>query len=199
MRGESLGLLAASDEIQKLRQAVRKYDNLLRGLRSSLPEDDRKAVDLRLSAIQVPAWSSECPTDLEVTTQTTPNGASTENGLPPAASHRYLGEASDITFFHAMKQQLTLRSNVDAHEESSSTEHMDSYEQDGQLRLAGWDEDSVSLPPRATADKFLDIYFSTIHIAYPFIWEPLFREKYRGFWKSDSLEGFRGPWLSILC
>ncbi|OAP55148.1 hypothetical protein AYL99_10848 [Fonsecaea erecta] len=196
-RQTQLSLLSANDEIQKLRQAVRRYDFLIQGLRNSLPEDDRKAIDLGVSAIQLPSLSPE-PTNPATTTQSTSSQASPEQDAASALSRRFLGEASDIAFFNTMKQALTLRPEAEPSEGDTSTVQLDSYEQDGALRTACVDSAAESLPPRAVADKFLEIYFSTIHLAYPFIWEPVFRQKYEAFWGSDSLQSFRGPWLSVL-
>ena len=192
-----MSLLATSDENLQLRQAIKEYDLLLRGLRNSLHEGDRKAVDLGLAAIQVHAWRSESA-DMKNTIQSSPNGKCTEQDLPAVLSRRYLGEASDITFFNKMKQALSLHSDIEHPQKPNPSDRLDSYEQDGLVIATISDVEAGILPSRATADKFLDIYFSTIHIAYPFIWEPGFREKYEAFWKSESLEGFRGPWLSIL-
>ncbi|KIW94548.1 uncharacterized protein Z519_04524 [Cladophialophora bantiana CBS 173.52] len=196
-RQTQLSLLAANGEIQKLRQAIRRYDFLIQGLRNSLPENDRKAIDLGVSAIQLPSLSPEAA-DTGTTNQSPPSQSLPDQESASVLSRRFLGEASDITFFNTMKQALTLRSEAEQSEGDTSTTQLDSYEQDGALRTACADSAAESLPPRAIADKFLEIYFSTIHMAYPFIWEPVFRQKYEAFWGSDSLQNFRGPWLSVL-
>jgi hypothetical protein len=108
-----------------------------------------------------------------------------------------LGEASDIRFFHAMESAFCQHTELGQQEDDLET-RVESYEQEGP-RQQLLEQDQGSLPPRAKADSFVDIYFSTIHIAYPFISEPDFRRTYESFWQSDSLEGFRGPWLSLLC
>jgi hypothetical protein len=117
----------------------------------------------------------------------------------PSSSQRYLGEASDIRFFNAMKQTLFESSCNNEPQQGDSLCRIDSYEQDEVQRQATIDEDQVYLPKRATVDNYVEIYFSTIHIAYPFVWRPGFMETYEKFWQSESLEKLRGPWLSLLC
>lgn len=140
----------------------------------------------------------------------------------PHHQQRYLGDASDITFWHAMRKELA-QSLPDGPVAAAG---VDSYEQDDAMPITpgasvpdshsratavtfssaaeGFPVPVALLPSRLTADKLLDIYFSTIHVAYPFVCEPLFRRKYEEFWKGDSIQGIDtdesgGLWVSLLC
>jgi hypothetical protein len=182
---------------QKLRDAITGYDNLIGDLRKNLSSDDCKMVDLRLASIQLPN---------HVVNQVGSGG----NITPPSPEQpvagnrssipvqRYLGEASDIRFFHAMESTFGQQAGLDQQVDGASEGRVDSYEQE-EIRPEVSDHNEGCLPHRATADNLVNIYFSTIHIAYPFISEPDFRTTYEKFWQSESLEGFRGPWLSVLC
>lgn len=177
---------------------VATYEKLLRGLRANLCDDDRKIVDLGLSVIpNRHATTATAPAAMG--SPPSPHGITAEQEASSFPSPRYLGEASDIRFFHAMKQALCQSSTSGEQAEATQPHHPDSYEQDEGLQKAAVDEDQAFLPPRATADNFVQIYFSTIHIAYPFIWQPEFMRKYESFWQLESLDDLHGPWLSLLC
>ncbi|KAK7897959.1 hypothetical protein LTR67_004591 [Exophiala xenobiotica] len=125
----------------------------------------------------------------------------TEQGMvktsQKSSSQRYLGEASDIRFFHDIELAYC-QPPEPGRQQGRPEARVDSYEQEGAPTQDPEDKSHVLLPDRASADHLVHIYFSTIHIAYPFISEPDFRQTYESFWQSDSLEGFRGPWLSLL-
>lgn len=170
------------------RDAIAIYDTLIKDLRKNLSPDDCKMVDLRLASIQLPNHSAKQD---EPENTTTPYQPVSEQDRPNS-TQRYLGEASDIRFFHDVEATFGHR------EIRGSGRQVDSYEQET-VRSAVSEQDRRCLPHRTAADSFLTVYLSTIHIAYPFISEPDFRSTYEKFWQSDSLEGFSGPWLSMLC
>jgi hypothetical protein len=184
--------------MHKLRDAIRTYDKLLRTIRASLCENDRKVFDLGVSTLQ----QAFPGIDLKPQAARDPlpsNESFRSPAVSPSSSQRYLGEASDIRFFNAMKQTLFESSCRSEPQQVDSLCRIDSYEQDEVQRQATLDEDQVYVPSRATADNYVEIYFSTIHIAYPFVWRPVFMETYEKFWQSESLVKLRGPWLSLLC
>ncbi|KAJ4533877.1 hypothetical protein HRR80_004550 [Exophiala dermatitidis] len=193
--GANLNWLSLETEGQKLRDAIAVYDNLLKDLRKNLSQDDCKTVDLRLASIQLPDYFTKHLGNDAASVEPSP-GQAVANDRHPATFGRYLGEASDIRFFHAM-QSACSQQTQSGQQEDDSEARVDSYEQEGAHQQL-LDQNQGSLPPKGSADSFVDIYFSTIHIAYPFISEPDFRRTYESFWQSDSLEGFRGPWLSLL-
>lgn len=144
-------------------------------------------VDLRIASIQLPSRSRK---QVENGDRPSPEQLAAVD-QHPISVQRYLGEASDIRFFHAIEATFGQQ------ERDISEAHVDSYEQDG-IQLGTSEPGRGCLPHKTAADKFVNIYFATIHIAYPFISEARFRTTYEKFWQSESLEGFRGPWLSIL-
>jgi len=106
---------------------------------------------------------------------------------------RYLGEASDVRFFHTIKK--ILRDDVQA---SGPIENeTQSYDQEI-LHLETHDG-RQNLPTKDMADAYIEIYFFTIHIAYPFLNKPSFMARYERFWRGEK-EVDKGPsWLPLLC
>lgn len=172
---------------------------MLRDLRASLCENDRKLVDLGLSTL--PQVLSE--TDVESPAM----GAAAESTFQVPctrslglhfSSQRYLGETSDIRFFGAMKQVLSECASSRGPYEVNFP-GLDSYEQEEIVRDTTLDRHQAFFPTREEADKCLEVYFATVHIAYPFVWQPAFSIRYEEFWRSESLENVQGLWLSLLC
>lgn len=193
--GANLNWLFMETDGRKIRDAIATYENLIGCLRKNLSRDECKVVDLRLASIQLPDHLTK-----QIGHDTTSISPSPEQDVAddhhPTTFRRYLGEASDIRFFHAVESAFCQQSESGQQEDDPEA-RVESYEQDGP-RQQFLEQSQGPLPPRASADNFVDIYFSTIHIAYPFVSEPDFRQTYESFWRSDSLEGFRGPWLSLL-
>lgn len=90
-------------------------------------------------------------------------------------SQRYHGEVSDVRFFNMIKGLLDTKSPA------ISEQEYDSYEQEGEAiagnKIAG---QPVSLPSLDGSFKYIEVYFSTIHLAYPFLAESVFIERYYG-------------------
>lgn len=175
-------------EGQQARDAIMIYDTLVRDLRKKLSPHDCKMVDMRLASIQLPNRSAKQDEREGTTTPDQP----VADGIHLDSVQRYLGEASDIRFFR------TVKATFGQQDPEVPEAQVDSYEQDG-IRPGVSEQDGGCLPDRTAADNLVNIYFATIHIAYPFISEPEFRTTYEKFWQSESLEGFRPPWLSTLC
>ncbi|KIW86522.1 hypothetical protein Z517_01920 [Fonsecaea pedrosoi CBS 271.37] len=191
----NLNQLSMETDGRKVRDAIAIYESLIAYLRKNLSRDECKVVDLRLASIQLPNYLAK-QTGNDATSVPPSPEQDVAGDCHPTAFRRYLGEASDIRFFHAMESALCQQTEF-VQQEDNPEARVESYEQEGP-RQQPLEQNQGSLPPRAIADSFVDIYFSTIHIAYPFISQPDFRRTYESFWRSDSLEGFRGPWLSLL-
>lgn len=56
-----------------------------------------------------------------------------------------------------------------------------------------------SLFDRDTADNLINIYFSTIHIAYPFIDRRRFLEDYEKYWDNERRESLPSVSIALLC
>lgn len=84
-------------------------------------------------------------------------------------NERYLGEVSDVQFFNLVKRVLQIQGG------SYPEQNVDSYEQDGSTEAGGATPGTaVEIPSPENAKELMGVYFSTIHIAYPFIPETMF-------------------------
>lgn len=187
-----------------LKIAIQAYDKLVQDTRVNLPENDRAAIDLTLSYIK----SHLLPKDV-FETIALPSAPSAEPQQPfPSneiiiervkTSQRYLGEASDIKFLHELRQVLGDDETKcdEANMDEQDQENMETYEQEESHR-AVITRKSLKLPPKALADTYLTIYFTTIHIAYPFVNEILFRRRYDKLYETQSSEELDLPWLVLL-
>lgn len=52
---------------------------------------------------------------------------------------------------------------------------------------------------RAAADKYISIYFSTIHIAYPYIDRKRFEEDYEKYWNVEQRSNLSSTSIALLC
>lgn len=131
------------------------------------------------------------------------------------SAHRYLGEVSDVSFFNSVKGLLQNDSLGQSHTgaplESYEREPTDptapsvaspvdtSYEANvGGLR-AQWLTFGSILPDRNVADKYIAIYFSTIHIAYPYIDRTQFSEDYEKYWNLDQRSTLSSTSVALIC
>lgn len=94
----------------------------------------------------------------------------------------YLGEVSDIRFVHVVKQFLQSQDGTTA-----VPAGLESYDQ-GEGAIVSDREacKGVLLPPLEEATPYIDAYFSTIHVAYPFIPQSLFIEAYQTIGGPDT-------------
>ncbi len=120
-----------------------------------------------------------------------PDSASSPASVP---IHRYLGEASDVRFFNLVKRIL-----LEKHGRQLPEGDLDSYEQDDMAPQNRAVSTSLELPAPNLADEYIDTYFSTIHIAYPFVPRSSFLRIYAKARESGLATGFATSWFAILC
>lgn len=113
---------------------------------------------------------------------------------------RYLGEASDVRFYNTVKQDLNRRLVID----SSSLEYgeieISTYEQNGkQQQSSSTHENGEMWPDHTTADHYLEIYFTTIYIAYPYLDRSLVEKRHDDWWQTRSTENHTSSLDGLLC
>lgn len=163
-----------------LREAIRQYEILLETALSQLPtpkqQDDAnevlarmKAADRALSSLSATASASAArrPTPPETRSDTC-SGVGLDRSSPRQAqlqTERFLGEVSDVRFFNLVKHVIQSHlGSVDA------KQGIDSYEQDGDILSPSVASSRIAhLPSPDRLATFADAYFSTIHLAFPFI------------------------------
>ncbi|CAK7222189.1 hypothetical protein SCUCBS95973_004756 [Sporothrix curviconia] len=147
---------------------------------------------------------------LASTTTIGPKRQSTSASSAPRPAERYLGEVSDVRFFNLVDRALadTSSSGTPVTDHPSHTiaaldgedEALASYEQDDPSpeAAAAHIDAAVELPDPETAERFLDIYFSTIHVAYPFIPRAIFTQAYQVYIASGRETLPNDTWLATL-
>ncbi|KAH7481182.1 hypothetical protein FOMA001_g8935 [Fusarium oxysporum f. sp. matthiolae] len=124
-----------------------------------------KAADRALSNIDA--------TTLTARLTTTLTGSDALSFRPQVSqAERYLGKVSDVCFFNLVKRVLQAQPGS-----SDSDQRVDSYEQVDDIASPSVNVMPgrvVELPSREAAKVFADVYFSTVHLAFPFIPQSLF-------------------------
>ncbi|KAF5232139.1 hypothetical protein FANTH_13136 [Fusarium anthophilum] len=124
-----------------------------------------KAADRALSNIDATTLTTRLKTAL--------TGSDTLSFRPHASqAERYLGTVSDVCFFNLVKRVLQAQPGS-----SDSDQRVDSYEQVDDIASPSVNVMPgrvVELPSREAAKVFADVYFSTVHLAFPFIPQSLF-------------------------
>lgn len=127
-------------------------------------------------------------------------------------SQRYLGRISDVHFFHVLTgflRDVNWKENWkdEAASINRPVENADGYDDRDEpvpdsLRDHFSDVFLLEAPGTgAAAARYIDIYFSTIHVAYPFVPRSLFEEACRSLHASSRQqdEDFSGPGLALHC
>lgn len=196
---ESPPSFLSTSSLSSLHVAIHSYEKLIKSVLLDLPESSRASVDLTLSYIR-----RGLPVDVMRLKRA--HNAPASDGFPVsctqipspqrcASNRRYLGEASDVRFYHTIKkifQDGDMSSGVPEND-------IQSYDQ-GTLHLERQDryDIDVGLPAKDLADEYINIYFSTINIAYPFICKPSFMELYDRYWKGESEINQNSSWLPLM-
>lgn len=112
-----------------------------------------------------------------------------------AHSTGYFGEVSDIHFFNIAKQ--TFRGN--SKQPDQADELIDNYDQDVYPQSSCSNDQLEDVSIQHQTDIFLEAYFTTIHIAYPFIPKSSFLRKYRSLPECRSRVRLDSSWLAQFC
>jgi hypothetical protein len=186
----------APNSYSSLRSVIQSYDKLIDSVRSDLPESTRTAVDSALSHIRL-----RLPVDMtsfKMPYNTAAGATFSQHRSADYSTHnpRYIGEASDVHFFHTIERIFRDKDQSGG----SAANDTQSYDR-GILHLEAHDgrESQTDLPTKSLADTYIEIYFFTIHIAYPFVNKPSFMTRYERFWNGDIDIAETPSWLPLLC
>jgi hypothetical protein len=162
------------------------YETLIEEIRTRLDSSHQAALDLSLQDIRrlVPKNPAE--------NKQVPDGANaiTRVGLATASSPTYVGKASDIHFIQSIRQCVH---GPGAEEEVSAQNYSQTYVSESLSVLTH----PLLFPSQTEADQYLDVYLSTIHIAYPFISKPILMDAFKRFQNGEVHEPEFRPWLAI--
>jgi len=202
--GASLTASSAKDshaELTALRSSLLLYDELLQNIQERVTTGQAiDAASLDISRDQIKsALPGATLTAMQVVRDSTPSrpaltSENSEDADHPIAAERFVGVASDLHFFNVIKRSFGGSPPVEGSEQDKEDfEQYDVYAHEEQL-----DAMLAQVPERAVADQLIDTYFTTIHLAYPFLCKPLFVREYEQFW-TQGTHNLEDPiWLSLL-
>ncbi|KAF7560098.1 hypothetical protein G7046_g4051 [Stylonectria norvegica] len=176
---------------ENLFEGFRRYQSFVDAICSALPEAERAEVAESLSRIQGHVNSA-----LARSKSPSNSTANADEGTTPSHDHSpgYLGEVSDIHFFNLAKQTFRVNST----QSDQADKLMDSYEQDVYPQSSGGYELLMDISTQDQTDMYLEAYFTTIHVAYPFIPKSSFLRKYHSLPSSRSAVHLDSSWLAQL-
>ncbi|VTT74379.1 unnamed protein product [Fusarium fujikuroi] len=159
---------SSSNAIDELRDGINAYDDLIRRLLRRKTEDNLDPKELHNQVkdrVKRALDRIALLTDPRAATIASPSDQDPSSQSPFSQNqHRYLGEVSDVHFFNLVKGFLQTKDS------SNPEQGFDSYEQDGEVSTTNNKSNGHTLPPAPVDTRELvEVYFSTIHIAYPFI------------------------------
>ncbi|KAJ5353056.1 hypothetical protein N7452_002030 [Penicillium brevicompactum] len=163
-------------------RAAESYETLIATIRAKLDAPHQAAVDSRLREIR--AFVSHEPQE--------PTGISpAQQHVTIAPSPTYVGKASDIHFIHSVNRC------VGACDLLSEDVPIQNYSQTHISESPVALRDPPLLPSKEEASLFLQVYLSTIHIAYPFLPRSALLEAFERFQSGNLHQPELRPWLPI--
>ncbi|KAH0425559.1 C6 transcription factor [Colletotrichum camelliae] len=171
-----------------------RCEKALRSLAVDVPPEGRAEINQSLARIQAALFHDSSPAASTIS----PNSlaASSPALTQRIQSPRYVGEVSDIHFFNLVRQTAAPRSG-DAGAQDDTGE-VDNYDIDAPTTMEYLQNPISDMPDRAHVKRFLGIYFSTIHVAYPFVEEAPFMDKLKNLQDGNPAPDLTHSWLSLL-
>lgn len=148
---------------------VKSYEALIQSFQSKLDQGDQVALDLTLASIRqrLPDELGDQAQRLESTEQ--PESPSEE------WSPTYVGRASDLYFFKTIESCMG--------GDDLSKQYYDQTDIPENTTFLGR---PLLCPSQEEGVRYLDIYFSTIHVAYPFLCKSLVFAQFEQIWEKKS-------------
>lgn len=180
-------LLVLQDHLPAYSRAVKSYEALIEEIRARLDSSQQAGLDLSLQDIrslvpQEPREGDQVPSSANISAQV---------GTPAASLTTYVGKASDIHFIQSVHHCVH---GHDSGEDVSAQNYSQTYVSQSLTALTH----PLLFPSQAESDQFLDVYLSTIHIAYPFFSRSILLDAFERFRNGEVQEPEFRPWLAIL-
>lgn len=179
------------DELASYQRAVRQYESLMQELLSSLDPNQKGTLNASLDTIrrQLPVNATDSSLEQPASIRE-PSTVSSEAGVDSPAT--YVGKASDIHFIHRIRQ--CYQTGAGTAREPSPAEN---YSQTHITKsLAGLTQPLI-VPTPTEARGFIEVYLSTIHVAYPFLYREILLEQFQVFQAGDYAAQEFEPWLAL--
>ncbi|KAF4830821.1 Activator of stress genes 1 [Colletotrichum tropicale] len=169
-------------------------EKAIRSIAIDLPPEGRAEINQSLARIQATLFHDSSP---GVTTISPASiTASSPALIQRIQSPRYVGEVSDIHFFNLVRQTAPSRGGDGVAQDDAG--EVDNYDIDAPITMEYLQNPISDMPERSHAHRFLGIYFSTIHVAYPFVEEAPFMDKLKDLQDGNPAPDLTHSWLSLL-
>lgn len=154
---------------------------MLQGLRESSSTENQRRINATLAHLEQCLGHTLGPPFLGRQDCLKPSAETPlSHNIFDCSGRRFLGHVSDVSFFNSVRQL------IQSSREQDAPPDMESYERDvGDLDLT-LRRVAFDLPDKSLADRLVDVYFGTIHIAYPFICRQQFLQDYQSFWERSA-------------
>lgn len=173
-----------SERLPDLCDAIQLQERLLDHVISLLPSGpEQEAVLLKNASVKAQLDSAISSTKAEVL----PQAVASESRSRSPSSHSdrspgYLGEVSDIRFVNLVKKILQTQDGT-----AMTQNDFESYDQGESLLPSNKPScPTILLPVFEEAKHYINAFFTTIHIAYPFIPESPFIQNYKALESHDT-------------
>lgn len=165
-----------AEQLPELCDAIEQQESLLKRTIEMIPGSPEKKVAMKdQNRIKDRLDTALSGLSKVVVSQTVTIDSLTET-LPQRSnmSPSYLGEVSDVRFFNLVKRVLQPQDETESFEKT-----FESYDQgDNIISKDMVSRKTIEMAVLGDTDEYIEAYFSTIHLAYPFIPKTLFMEDY---------------------
>lgn len=167
-------------------QMMESYEMLIDDIRAKLDASDRLALDLNLSNIR-----RQKPEDLAHGVLSKHGSEGHQQSKPSSVTPpSYVGKVSEIHFIRAIHRciqdpELSELTGEPGYGSPGLSDHLVSLNR------------PLLLPPKEKAYQFLNVYLSTIHIAYPFLSRRQLLEELESLWDKDCDNVEYQPWRAL--
>ena len=164
------------------------YESLIQSVRPKLGDLEGAALDLTLESIRKGFSQTEIGQN-----EISRSEKRADDAI--VSSPSYVGKASEIHFLDTVMDFVSQQKEWHTRDQGTSD-----HQRDDQTDVFGnfAFEKPLKLPAKEIALDYLDIYFSTIHIAYPFLSKPMVLHYAHRVLSGDLKDAEVRPWLALL-
>lgn len=187
-----------AENLPELHEALCQQDDLIQHIISLLPSNSaRQNLQTRRSRVRAQLGSALSSLDTSLAPPQTPSGTADSKESPTQLEKApvFLGEVSDVRFFNLVKRVLQAQDEPGAvQRELESYDPGDSGISPGVISCK-----RIELPDCEKAEEYIEAYFSTIHLAYPFIQRTTFMDEYNKVRQGNTESSHNNTWIALIC
>ena len=176
-----------TENVVVLNRLHEAYESLIQSVRPKLGDLEGAALDLTLESIRKGFPQTEIG-------QNEISRSEKRTDDPIVNSPVYVGRASEIHFLDTVMDCVSQQKDWPARDQDTGDKRDDSTDALGDFAF----EKPLKLPAKEIALDYLDIYFSTIHLAYPFLSKPMVMHYAHRVLSGDFKDSEVRPWLALL-